>query len=70
MKHRNSGGIDRLHPGQSAPFSGQYAEVGPLGLQTTREVTAVKGKRMPPTLAPGISYVLVDPTNNGSGRKR
>lgn len=55
-------------PGQPAKNSGQYEVVGPRGGRTGREVTAVKGKPLPPTQRPGQSYINVDPTKNGSGR--
>ena len=58
-----------IKPGQSAPASGQYQVVGPKG-GSHGEVTAVKGHTMPPTPKPGQSYVLVDPTKNGSGKTR
>ncbi|MEU4648033.1 YjzC family protein [Nocardia fluminea] len=38
-----------LKPGNKAPNSGQYLEVGPRGGKTTVEITGVKGKTMPPT---------------------
>lgn len=66
----SSGGGSRLKPGQSTPYSGQYGVVGPRGGNTGAEVTSVQGKPLPPTSKPGQSYVLVDPSNNGSGRKR
>ncbi|PKV76734.1 YjzC family protein [Nocardia fluminea] len=56
-----------LKPGNKAPNSGQYLEVGPRGGKTTAEITGVKGKTLPPTSKPGNGYVLVDPTKNGSG---
>ena len=49
--------------------SGQYEIVGPRGGHTGVEVTSVKGKPLPPTPKSGQSYVLVDPTKNGSGKK-
>lgn len=71
MGNRSSnGGGDRYRPGQTTPFSGQYAEVGPRGGDKGREVTGVQGKTLPPTREPGNSFVLVDPSNNSSGRKR
>lgn len=57
-----------LKPGNKAPNSGQYLEVGPRGGKTTSEITGVKGKTLPPTSKPGNGYILVDPTKNGSGR--
>jgi len=58
-----------IKPGQTAPASGQYGVVGPNGGQHG-EVTAVKGKTMPPTPKPGQTYVLVDPTKNDSGKSK
>lgn len=66
----NSNGGNRLKPGQAAPFSGQYSVIGPRGGILGPEVTSVQGKPLPPTPRPGLSYVLTDPTNNGSGRGR
>lgn len=51
-----------LRPGQSAPYSGQYALVGSRGGKTGDEVTAIKGKPLPPTPHHGMSYKLVDKT--------
>lgn len=65
-----NGSGDRYRPGQSAPYSGQYGLVGPRGGIQGQEITGVQGKTLPPTPKPGQSYVLVDPSNNGSGRKR
>ncbi|MCC7389444.1 MAG: YjzC family protein [Phycisphaerales bacterium] len=59
---KNSG----LKPGNQAPKSGQYQEVGPRGGKG-REVTTVKGEPLPPTTQKGASYTLVDPTKNKSG---
>lgn len=56
-----------LNPGQKAPKSGQFQEVGPRGGRG-REVTSVRGEPLPPTTAPNRHYVLVDPTKNKSGR--
>lgn len=57
-----------LKPGQSAPKSGQYEQVGPRGGRTGHEVTAVTGKPLPPTHKPGMTYTLVDATKNKAGR--
>lgn len=59
----------RITPGTQAPRSGQYREIGPRGGKGP-EVTVPKGHTMPPTTKPGGTYVLVDPTDNGSGRRR
>lgn len=56
-----------LKPGQPAPKSGQYQQVGPRGGRGP-EVTSVKGEPLPPTPTPGSTYDLVDPTKNKSGR--
>jgi len=56
-----------LKPGNNAPSSGQYREVGPRGGQG-REITATKGETLPPTTKQGSSYKLVDATKNKSGR--
>ena len=53
-------------PGQTAPKSGQYQQIGPRG-RKGREVTSTKGEPLPPTTTPGSSYKLVDPTKNKSG---
>ena len=37
-----------LIPGEKAPASGQYQEIGPRG-GAGREVTSIKGKRLPPS---------------------
>lgn len=56
-----------LKPGHTAPCSGQYQQVGPRG-GPGKEVTVVRGEPLPPTPKPGMTYVLVDPTKNKSGR--
>ena len=56
-----------LRPGQKAPASGQYQEIGPRGGKG-REVTTVKGERLPPSTKSGSTYRLVDPSKNKSGR--
>lgn len=55
-----------LKPGTEAPASGQYQQIGPRGGKG-REVTAVKGKPLPPTTVRGSTYTLVDPSKNKSG---
>jgi YjzC-like protein len=55
-----------MKPGETAPRSGQYQEMGPRGGKG-REVTVVKGEPLPPTTAPNRTYRLVDPTKNKSG---
>jgi hypothetical protein len=55
-----------LKPGQTAPKSGQYVQVGPRGGKG-KEVTVVKGEPMPPTPKPGMTFTLTDATKNKSG---
>jgi hypothetical protein len=56
-----------LKPGQKAPASGQYQQIGPRGGKG-HEVTTVKGEPLPPTTMAGSTYTLVDPSKNKSGR--
>ncbi len=56
-----------LKPGNDAPKSGQYQEIGPRGGKG-REVTVVKRETLPPTTKPGSTYKLVDPTKNKTGQ--
>ena len=56
-----------LKPGDTAPHSGQYQEIGPRGGKG-REVTSVKGESLPPTTKKGSTYKIVDRTKNKSGR--
>lgn len=55
-------------PGEKAPASGQYTNVGPRGGNGGSEVTIIKNKPLPPTPKSGQTWVLVDPTNNKSGK--
>lgn len=55
-------------PGQDAPASGQYEEIGPRGGKTGHEVTSNKGQPLPPTRGPRRGYILVDRSRNKSGR--
>lgn len=57
-----------FRPGEKAPASGQYEEVGPRRGGTGHEVTSVKGEPLPPTSRPGHGYILVDRTRNNSGK--
>ena len=50
-----------LTPGTKTPVSGQYKVVG-----EKREVTGVKGKRLPPGPKKGIKYNLVDKSKSKS----
>ena len=56
-----------LKPGQSAPRSGQYQQIGPRGGRGS-EVTSVRGEPLPPTRTAGSTYRLVDPTKHKSGK--
>ena len=58
-----------LKPGNIAPRSGQYGQYGPRG-GFQREVTTTKGEPLPPAPKPGMSYKILDPTKNKSGRGR
>ena len=58
-----------LKPGETAPASGQYQQVGPRGGKG-REVTIVKGEKMPPSTKSSSTHKLVDPSKNKSGRGR
>ena len=51
-----------LMPGEEAPRSGQYEQVGPRGGRTGQERTVTRGEPLPPTPRPGMGYVMVDPT--------
>ena len=62
-----SGKTTQLKPGEKAPASGQYQEIGPSGSKG-HEVTVVKGEPMPPTTAAGSTYEIVDRTKNKSGQ--
>jgi hypothetical protein len=62
-----SGKTAEIKPGEKAPASGQYQEIGPRG-RKGREVTVVKGEPLPPTTVPGSTYKIVDRTKNKSGR--
>jgi hypothetical protein len=57
-----------IRPGTPAPRSGQYEQIGPRGGRTGHEVTVVRREPLPPTPKPGMTYELVDPTNNDAGR--
>lgn len=57
-----------MTPGTKAPSSGQGLIIGPRGGNTHKEVTIVKGHKVPPTPKPGQKIVMVDPTKNGAGK--
>lgn len=57
--------IDLVKSGRPAPTSGQYVDVGPRGgVKSDNEITAVRGKPMPPSSNPGNGSKLVDPTKH------
>jgi hypothetical protein len=59
---------ENYKPGQKAPASAQYEEVGPRGGRTGHEITSTKGNPLPPTQKSGNGYVVADRTKNGSGK--
>ncbi|WP_241623230.1 hypothetical protein [Rosenbergiella australiborealis] len=58
-----------MKSGNIADRSGQYEIIGKRGARTGVERTVVKGEPLPPTPKSGQTYVLVDPTKNGSGKR-
>ncbi len=56
-----------FQPGQIAPRSGQYQQIGPRGGRG-KQVTMVKGEALPPTPRGKMTYVLVDPKKSRSGK--
>ena len=56
-----------LRPGQRAPKSGQYQQIGPRGGRGP-EVTSVRGEPLPPAQLRGATYKLVDPTKHTGGK--
>jgi hypothetical protein len=59
---------ENIKPGEPAPASGFYDELGPRGGDTGKQVTSIAGHRLPPTSQPGHTYKLVDPADNGAGK--
>lgn len=53
-----------LKPGTETKISGQYKEINLKGKISDAEITSVKGKKLPPTNAPGNSWILVDKTKH------
>lgn len=62
--NKNNNMKNRFKPGQNVPRSGQYEIIGPRGGETGKEITGVKGKPLPPSIKPGITYKLVDKTKH------
>ncbi len=61
--------LQGLKPGNIAPQSGQYQQIGPRGGRG-KEVTVVKGEPLPPTPNKGTAYVLIDPLNPVKGKNK
>jgi transcriptional regulator with XRE-family HTH domain len=55
-------------PGQIAPRSGRYQQIGPRGGRG-KEVTVVKGEALPPTPREKMTYVIVGPKKSMSGAR-
>ena len=53
-----------FRPGQIVKVSGQYEIIGPRGGKTGEEITGVRGKVLPPTPKPEMTYKLVDKTKH------
>ena len=47
-----------LKPGQPAPYSGIYNQVGLRGEKTGEQVVAEKGEPLSPTPKPGMTYKI------------
>ena len=58
--------MSKLKPGEKAPASGQYEQIGPRGGRG-KEVTVVRGEPLPPTPRPHMTYKIVDRTRNKAG---
>lgn len=59
VKHSYQHLESSLRPGQIAPRSGLYQQIGPRGGRG-KEVTVVKGERLPPTPRGKMTYAIVD----------
>ncbi|MCX5676727.1 MAG: hypothetical protein NTX87_17160 [Planctomycetota bacterium] len=57
----------KLKPGEPAPASGQYQVRGPRGGKGP-QITGVKGKPLPPSRGPRMTYNLVDRTRHQGHR--
>jgi len=58
-----------LKPGQPAPQSGIYNQVGPRGGSTGEQVVSTATKPLPPTPKPGQGYVLAKPARHQPPKK-
>jgi hypothetical protein len=54
----------KYRPGQPAPVSGQFPVEGPKGGKTGVEVTAIRGRPLPPTPKAGMGYGRPDKTKH------
>jgi transcriptional regulator with XRE-family HTH domain len=59
-------GTDSFRPGQIAPRSGQYQQIGPRGGRG-KEITVVKGEALPPTPREKMTYVIVGSQKSKTG---
>lgn len=57
----------KFKPGEISPASAQYEVIGPRGGDTGKEVTVPKGRPLPPTPKPGMTYIISDRSHNKSG---
>jgi YjzC-like protein len=51
-------------PGEPAPHSGIYVEVGPRGGETGDSAVSVVGRPLPPTTKPGNGWMLGEPSGD------
>lgn len=49
-------------PGEPAPHSGIYEQVGPRGARTGETAVSVEGRPLPPTDGPGRTWTLDEPS--------
>jgi hypothetical protein len=59
-----------IPPGTPAPVSGEFEVIGPRGGDTGKEVTAIRGRPLPPPPKPGMTYRIHRPAHNKSGKPR
>ncbi|WP_092237683.1 YjzC family protein [Bradyrhizobium sp. Gha] len=60
--------LKTFKPGEEAPRSGNYLQVGPRGGRTGEERIVTRGEPLPSTPVSGMSYILVDATKHRTGR--
>jgi len=61
--------LQGLRPGQIAPQSGQYQQIGPRGGRG-KEVTVVRGEPLPPTPKKSMTYNLKDSAKGQTDSRR